>query len=43
MGTTARLGFVNVLDAFHVVGSRPVPVRFFEDEGATAAGEAPSA
>lgn len=32
IGTTARLGFVNVLDAFHVVGSGPVPVRFFEDE-----------
>lgn len=32
IGTTARLGFVNVLDAFHVVGSGPVPARFFEDE-----------
>jgi len=32
VGTTARLGFVNVIDAFHVVGSGPVPVRFFEDE-----------
>jgi hypothetical protein len=30
--TTARLGFNNVIDAFHVVGSGPVPVRFFEDE-----------
>lgn len=32
IGTTARLGFVNVIDAFHVVGSGPVPVRFFHDE-----------
>jgi hypothetical protein len=32
VGTTARLGFNNVIDAFHVVGSGPVPVRFFEDE-----------
>jgi len=30
--TTARLGFNNVIDAFHVVGNGPVPVRFFEDE-----------
>ncbi len=30
--TTAKLGFVNVIDAFHVVGRGPVPVRFFEDE-----------
>jgi hypothetical protein len=30
--TTTRLGFVNVIDAFHMVGSGPVPVRFFEDE-----------
>ena len=29
---TARLGFVNVIDAFHVVGSGDVPVRFFVDE-----------
>lgn len=32
IGTTARLGFVNVIDAFHVVGSGPVAVRFFVDE-----------
>lgn len=32
VGTTVRLGFNNVIDAFHVVGSGPVPVRFFEDE-----------
>lgn len=30
--TTARLGFNNVLDAFHTVGTAPVPVRFFIDE-----------
>ena len=29
---TVRLGFVNVIDAFHVVGRDDVPVRFFEDE-----------
>jgi hypothetical protein len=32
IGTTARLGFNNVIDAFHVVGSGRVPIRFFEDE-----------
>jgi len=30
--TTARLGFVNVIDAFHVVGPGEIPVRFFTDE-----------
>ncbi len=30
--TTARLGFQNVIDAFHVVGGGDIPVRFFEDE-----------
>jgi 5-methylcytosine-specific restriction endonuclease McrA len=30
--TTARLGFVNVIDAFHVVNGREVPHRFFTDE-----------
>ena len=30
--TTARLGFNNVIDAFHIVGSSPVPTRFFTDE-----------
>ena len=29
---TARLGFVNVIDAFHVVGTDDVPIRFFVDE-----------
>jgi hypothetical protein len=30
--TTVKLGFNNVIDAFHVVGSGPVPLRFFVDE-----------
>lgn len=30
--TTVRLGFANVIDAFHVVGPSPVPRRFFIDE-----------
>ena len=29
---TAKIGFNNVIDAFHVVGSGPVPVRFYVDE-----------
>lgn len=35
---TARLGFNNVIDAFHVVGTGPVPVRFFADERAVGGG-----
>jgi hypothetical protein len=31
---TAKLGFVNIIDAFHVVGSGEVGVRFFADERA---------
>lgn len=30
--TTTRLGFTNVIDAFHVVGRSDVPVRFFHDD-----------
>ena len=30
--TTAALGFVNVIDAFHVVGDSDVGMRFFHDE-----------
>jgi hypothetical protein len=30
--TTVRFGFNNVIDAIHVVGPGPVPVRFFVDE-----------
>ena len=30
--STARLGFVNVIDAFHVVHAKEIPVRFFHDE-----------
>src|SRR5262249_13406997 len=33
---TARLGFNNVIDAFHVVGNGELPVRFFVDERETA-------
>lgn len=29
---TAKLGFVNVIDAFHIIGSTPVPVRFYDDD-----------
>jgi len=32
---TTQLGFVNVIDAFHVVGSGEIPVKFFVDERAT--------
>jgi hypothetical protein len=32
---TARLGFVNVIDAFHNVNHIEIPVRFFVDERAT--------
>lgn len=34
---TARLGFNNVIDAFHVVGGGPVGVEFFRDERQTPA------
>jgi 5-methylcytosine-specific restriction endonuclease McrA len=30
--STARLGFVNVIDAFHELAGGPIPVRFFIDE-----------
>lgn len=32
VSTTALLGFENVIDAFHVVGTGDVPTRFFHDE-----------
>ncbi len=32
---TVRMGFINVIDAFHVVGQSPTPERFFVDERAT--------
>ena len=35
---TARLGFNNVIDAFHVVNQSEVPVRFFTDERRQSAG-----
>ena len=31
---TVRLGFINVIDAFHVVGQGEIPLRFFNDERA---------
>ena len=35
VATTVRLGFQNVIDAFHVVGRDEVPQRFFVDERRT--------
>lgn len=32
IGKTVRLGFVNVIDAFHVVNKKELPIRFFMDE-----------
>jgi hypothetical protein len=32
LSATARLGFANVIDAFHVVNVAEIPVRFFTDE-----------
>jgi hypothetical protein len=34
---TVRLGFNNVIDAFHIVGNQELGVRFFADEQATPA------
>ncbi len=38
LSQTARLGFVNVFDAFHNVNQAEIPVRFFVDERATRGG-----
>ena len=38
VATTVRLGFNNVIDAFHVIGRDEVPLRFFVDERGTASG-----
>ena len=35
LATTTRLGFVNVIDAFHVVNQGDTPVRFFNYERKT--------
>ena len=35
---TVRLGFVNVIDAFHIVNQGDTPVRFFNDERKTRGG-----
>jgi hypothetical protein len=32
LGQTVRLGFQNVIDAFHVVNRDEIPVRFFQDD-----------
>src|SRR5215831_17615044 len=32
IGQTARLGFNNVIDAFHIVNRGEIPIRFFADE-----------
>jgi len=32
VATTARIGFANVIDAFHVVNQKEIPTRFFIDE-----------
>jgi len=32
LGQTAKLGFNNVIDAFHVVNREEIPIRFFVDE-----------
>jgi hypothetical protein len=32
LSQTARLGFANVIDAFHIVNQAEIPVRFFVDE-----------
>ncbi len=29
--TTAKLGFVNVIDAFHIVNNKDLPIRFFKE------------
>ena len=29
---TVRFGFINVIDAFHIVGPGEIPIRFFHDE-----------
>lgn len=38
IGQTAKLGFVNVIDAFHVVNQGEIPKRFFVDERKQSAG-----
>jgi hypothetical protein len=38
LSRTARMGFVNVIDAFHNVNQAEIPVRFFVDERATRGG-----
>ena len=35
---TVKLGFVNVLDAFHMVNGSELPLRFFHDERRSSGG-----
>ena len=35
VSTTEKLGFVNVVDAFHIVGSDAVPIKFYEKDYST--------
>jgi hypothetical protein len=36
--TTVKLGFNNVIDAFHIVNSGEIPIRFFHDERSNGSG-----
>jgi 5-methylcytosine-specific restriction endonuclease McrA len=38
IGQTSKLGFNNVIDAFHVVNREEIPIRFFVDERKTGGG-----
>ena len=38
IGSTTKLGFQNVIDAFHVVNRDEIPVRFFKDDRKTGGG-----
>jgi HNH endonuclease len=38
IGSTVKLGFNNVIDAFHVVNRSDIPVRFFVDERSSGGG-----
>ena len=38
IASTVKLGFVNVIDAFHIINQKETPVRFFTDERKTRGG-----
>ena len=40
VGQTAKLGFTNVIDAFHIVNPEEIPIRFFTDERKNSGGNA---